>query len=147
MHLCGTSSFRHLIGIARTAVLLGCLSLLSLQQVGQGASLLFEAFLKASAPTSGRLALASHPCDDTRQFLSCDRSMATCEAILCDRRPLIPSFRKAHPKPEPVAISVFHANARPVVLRTRAVFCDFSLLRCVLHPHFRLLENSTTVLC
>lgn len=143
----GTSGFRHLFGIARTAVLLGCLSLLSLQQVGRGAGLLFDAFMQAREPTSGCLALASHPGDDTRPFLSCDRSMATCEAILCDRRPLIPTFRNARPKSQPVVISVFHANARPVLLRTRAVFCDFSLLRCVLHPHFRLLENSTTVLC
>ena len=85
----GTSGFRHLFGIARTAVLLGCLSLLSLQQVGRGAGLLFDAFLQASEPTSGCLALASHPADDTRPFLSCDRSMATCEAIMRKNRRLL----------------------------------------------------------
>jgi len=140
-------TYRHLKSFAHAALFVGCLSLLMIQQIGRGAQLIFELAPLAERATQTTPSFSSDAANGAASTLSTESCAPTCEAILSNRRLLIPSFRSSRSGSMPLAITVFHGNARPVLLRTRAVFCDFSLLRSVLHPHFCLLENSTTILC
>ncbi len=45
------------------------------------------------------------------------------------------------------AWSRYHDNMRPPLQRAMAVFCNFSLLRSILHPHLFLLAHASSVLC
>lgn len=72
-----------------------------------------------------------------------------CDALLPARRGWLvivsdtPRFHRA----ADVARSRFHGNTRPHVQRTKAVFCDYSSLRSILHPHFSLIAHASSVLC
>jgi len=73
-----------------------------------------------------------------------------CDALLPVRRgglvivvPGMPRFSRA----ADAVRSRFHGNNRPHVQRTKAVFCDYSSLRSILHPHFSLIAHASSVLC
>jgi hypothetical protein len=128
-------------------MLVGCLSLLAFQQVGPSAHLIAR-----SALLPGRAApadLSAHSSgQEGRHALASDRLTPICEAVLTQRRTRPASLLSgASPRLPPAPICVFHNNLRPIVLRTRAVFCDFALLRRVLHPHLLFLADASAVLC
>ncbi len=137
---------RRLARTARAAVLIGCLSLLTAQQFGHGTSELLDAFLfRQTVPATHALKAASHTSHS--HALGCDRLAPICEAVLTERRTRV-SSSAGHLKPtQPQPTSVFHNNYRPVVLRSRAIFCDFAALRRILHPHLTFLANTVSVLC
>lgn len=137
---------RRLARIARTAFLAGCLSLLTVQQFGHGTreildSLLFRTGLPAAHAIGTDEGGAAGPA------FSRDSLAPTCEAVLTERKSLVVCSTDK-PKPTvPRPLGVFHNNYRPVVLRTRAVFCDFTRLRHILHPHLALIAHASSVLC
>lgn len=137
---------RHLVRTARAAILIGCLSLLTAQQFGHGTSELLDAFLFRQTATATH-ALKAAPHTSHGHALGCDRLAPICEAVLTERRSLVPSSA-GHLKPtQPQPTGVFHNNYRPVVLRSRAIFCDFAALRRILHPHLTFLADTVSVLC
>lgn len=72
-----------------------------------------------------------------------------CDALLPVRRGwlVIVSDTSRFHRVVDAARSRFHGNTRPHVQRTKAVFCDYSSLRSILHPHFSLIAHASSVLC
>ena len=139
-------AIRRLLRSARTALLVGCLSLLALQQFGAGAQQVLDATL-FQADRAETQALASGQDKDARQSLTNDRFVQTCEAVLTDRRVRPTGSEAPRMRQKFTPLCFFHSNLRPAALRTRAASCDFSLLLRVLHPHLHFLANATSVLC
>lgn len=139
-------TLRHLKGCAHAALLFGCLSFLAFQQIGGGAHLILDAAFRQAGAADVRLLAAGEGQEAPHSFSS-DHAAPTLEAELTDRRLrlCVSTPRRAHAPSAP--ISIFHNDLRPVTLRARAIFCDFSSLRHVLHPHLHFLANATAVLC
>ena len=128
------------------AFLFGCLSFLTFQQIGSGVSIILNtAFFQKGATDVQTLASAEG--HNTTQSLANDYRTLTCEAALTERRTKLCSSMTGRFHVPSAQASFFHSNVRPATLRMSAVFCDFSLLRCALHAHFRFLSNATSVLC
>jgi len=72
-----------------------------------------------------------------------------CDALLPARRGwlVIVSVPPRSHRAADAVRSRFHGNTRPHVQRTKAVFCDYSSLRSILHPHFSLIAHASSVLC
>lgn len=141
-----SQTLSHLMKAARAALLFGCLCFLVFQQLGYGARLLVDTLCLTQLAAQSQT-LSSDAGTGTHESFSTDRLAPANEAVLTEKRERLPSAdapRSRHPL---LPISTFHNNCRPILLRTRAIYCDFSLLRCILHPHFRFLENTATVLC
>lgn len=138
---------RRLARVARTALLAGSLSLLTLQQFGNGTRELLNALLfRPEGPAAQMIGSGGGAANGPA--LACDRLVPTCEAVLTERKRHLVHAHAGQPKPavrEP--IGVFHNNCRPVVLRTHAIFCDFDRLRHILHPHLSLIAHASSVLC
>ena len=138
---------RRLARVARTALLAGSLSLLTLQQFGNGTRELLNAQLFRPGRPAAQM-IGSGGGASKGPALSCDRLVPTCEAVLTERKRHLVLSHAGQPKPAaPATIGVFHNNCRPVVLRTHAIFCDFDRLRHILHPHLSLIAHASSVLC
>ena len=132
-----------LLRVARSAALAAGLCLLAIHSVGAGAC---RAGALASGPAADSSFAAGGMAPSAFALTRASDGLS-CEAVLTNRRlylvsPGVPCARcAAAPLPR------FHNNSRPPRLRTRAVFCDFSLLRSILHPQLALLAHASAVLC
>ncbi|HQL51430.1 MAG: hypothetical protein KBA18_06560 [Kiritimatiellae bacterium] len=126
------------------------LALTLLQQTGgrlcDGAAL--GAFT-AGAPSDSEPSWSGRGCDVAGAVWSGTEDGLACDALLPARRVKLviasDSFR-FHRSPDGVRTR-FHGNTRPPILRTKAVFCEFSSLRSILHPHFSWIAHASSVLC
>jgi hypothetical protein len=90
-----------------------------------------------------------HGCGATGTSWAGTEDGLQCDALLPARRgwlvivPGMPRFSRA----ADAVRSRFHGNTRPHVQRTKAVFCDYSSLRSILHPHFSVIAHASSVLC
>lgn len=137
---------RRLARGARTALLAGCLSLLALQQFGRGTREILDAlFSRPGQPASHAIKTGGNAAKG--EALSSDRLAPACEAVLAENKSRVLSSA-GRPKPAaPRPLDIFHNNCRPVVVRTRAVFCDLDRLRHILHPNLALITHASSVLC
>ena len=132
-----------LLRMTCSVVLFGGVCLLAAQHIGNGVH--FANCCDASHSSPGLVANGSAT-GTTALACTCDGRAN--EAVLTDRRQLkLIGTPVCRVSPVPETIQRFHNNSRPLLLRTMAVFCDFSLLRSILHPHFALIAHTSTVLC
>jgi len=130
----------------RKALLAGCLSLLTLQQFGHCAREVLENLLFTAGLSSAH-AISTADEDAKGPALATDHLAPICEAVLTERKLLIRSSANPSKSVLPRTPDIFHNNCRPVLLRSRAIYCDFTRLRHILHPHFSLNVHTTSVLC
>ena len=137
---------RQLQDIVRSTLLCGCLCLLALLQLGDAPGSLIRAL--SADPHPSPLSFSAGGSAASATTLATARDGLACEAELTDRRQLsLVSAARCRARAAGAQPLRFHNNSRPVVLRTRAVFCDFSLLRCILHPQLALIAHASAVLC
>ena len=131
---------------ARTALLTGCMSLLTIQQFGHGTNAVLDVmFVRSDLPSAH--AISTDESAAKGPTLSCDILASICEAVLTERKARILSSSGQPKPPAPRSLEIFHNNCRPVVLHKCAVFCDFARLRHILHPHISLIAHTSSVLC
>jgi hypothetical protein len=137
---------RQLQKIVRSALLCGCLCLLAFHQLGDAPASLVR-WLGAT-PQSASLSFSAGGDASATATLACARDGLSRDAELTDRRQLsLVSDVRCRARAVGIQPTRFHNNSRPVVLRTRAVFCDFARLRSILHPQFALIAHTSAVLC
>jgi len=124
------------------------LSLLALQQVGTGSSAI-AAGLRASPAASPDSAFSQNAATPATAAWGSNREGLCCEAVLTNRRQtgLVQAHSVCRMRLLTAVLPRFHNNSRPTVLRTRAIFCEFSRLRSILHPQLAFLAHTATVLC
>ncbi len=134
---------RHLHGTSIPAVLCFCLCLAVPVCSGPRS---FVPVLFAPASTSAA-SLAGSPVRSgpAAWASSCDNG--TCDAVVTDRRTVVTRATPKRARYLPLPLFRFHNNSRPVTLRDRAIYCDFSRLRSVLHPQFAFIAHTSAVLC
>jgi hypothetical protein len=130
----------------RSTLLCGCLCLLALQQCGIRCASVIDQLLTARHPASSSFAAGNIPSSAAALANACDGLSS--DAVLTDRRQLsLVSAGLGRTRAAFVPMARFHNDSRPRIIRTRAVFCDFSLLRSILHPQLGFLEHAAAVLC
>lgn len=124
------------------------LCLLALQQVGTG-SLAVAAGLRPSSASSTDSAFSQNAATTATAAWGSNREGLCCEAVLPNRRQtvLVQAASVCRMRLLTAVLPRFHNNSRPIVLRTRAVFCEFSRLQSILHPQLAFLSHTATVLC
>lgn len=137
---------RQLQKIVRSALLCGCLCLLAFLQLGNASASLVRGHGTAQHPVS--ISFSAGAGAYSTATLACARDGLSREAELTDRRQLsLVSDARGRTQAAVTQPTRFHNNSRPVVLRTRAVFCDFTRLRSILHPQLALIAHTSAVLC
>lgn len=106
--------------------------------------------LTSGASSDFSSAWGGHGCGSTGASWAGTEDGLQCDALLPARRGWLIIVPGGMPRFSRVADAVrnrFHGNTRPHVQRTKAVFCDYSSLRSILHPHFSLIAHASSVLC
>ncbi len=124
------------------------LCLLALQQVGTG-SLAVAAGLRSSSASSADSAFSQNAATAATVAWGSNREGLCYDAVLTNRRQtgLVLAASVCRMRLLTAVLPRFHNNSRPTVLRTRAIFCEFSRLRSILHPQLAFLAHTATVLC
>lgn len=124
------------------------LCLLVFQQVGTG-SLALAAGLRSSTADSTGSAFSQNAPSPASAAWGNNQDGLSSEAVLTNRRQtrLVQSHAVSRIRVPGAILPRFHNNSRPTVLRTRAVFCEFTRLKSILHPQLAFLANTVTVLC
>ncbi len=137
---------RQLQKIVRATLACGCLCLLALHPFGGSPAAAAQAHTRGLQPSPPALSAGGDAASATTFATS--RDGLAREAELTSRRRLSPvSAARCRTRTAVFQPLRFHNNSRPVILRTRAVFCNFALLRSILHPQLALIAHASTVLC
>lgn len=133
-----------LLRAVKSAALIVSLCLLAVYYIGTGA----RAIRNYSAAPSADPLITANGAGTTATTLAGACDGLASEAVLNDRRQLKligVAFSRGRPAPDPVLR--FHGSSCSAFLRAKAVYCDFFLLRSILHPQLALIAHTSTVLC
>ncbi len=106
--------------------------------------------LTSGAASGSDASWGGHGCGATGTSWAGTEDGLQCDALLPARRGwliVVSGGGARFSRVAEAARSRFHGNTRPHVQRTKAVYCDYSSLRSILHPHFSLIAHASSVLC
>ena len=133
-----------LLRAVKSAALIVSLCLLAVYYIGTGARAIRN---YSSAPSADPLITANGAGSTATTLAGACDGLAS-EAVLNDRRQLkLIGVALCRVRPATAPVLRFHGSSCSAFLRAKTVYCDFFLLRGILHPQLALIAHASTVLC